>query len=364
MTDRSLALIFALICGCSASGSPSAAPQAATTAKSAATSAKASARLLTKDERLSFIRAAQIWMPTTIPAMDLRAGPPGRGSVPPHAEVNCTYVEEKLSGSSRKFSCTLDDGDVVKVRYGLRNGQVEGSVIASRLLWALGFMADRVYPARVVCNGCSPDPWTKKARAPGSQAFDPAVIERKPAGHEMKAEHRVGWSWPELALIDEAAGGASQAQRDGLRLLAVFMQHNDTQSDQQRLLCLPGGLRPDGLCDKPFLALHDVGLTFGRANFWNLGGTGSVNLYEWEHTPIWRDSKACIGHLSRAFSGTIADPPISEPGRAFLAGLLMQLTDGQLHDLFNVARVEARSRNPNISDKVHGAPGESRWNRR
>ena len=48
-------------------------------------------------------------------------------------------------------------------------------------------------------------------------------------------------------------------------------------------------------------------------------------------------------------SGTLGDPAISEAGRAFLAGLLLQLTDQQLHDLFEVGRVDSRSRKPNSS---------------
>jgi hypothetical protein len=40
------------------------------------------------------------------------------------------------------------------------------------------------------------------------------------------------------------------------------------------------------------------------------------------------------------------NPQISEAGRAFLAGLLVQLSDAQLRDLFEVARVTRRSTDP------------------
>ena len=182
--------------------------------------------------------------------------------------------------------------------------------------------------------------------------FDPAAIERKADGHEMKAEEGEGWAWPELNLVDEAQGGASRAQRDALTLLAVFMQHTDSKPEQQRLLCLPGGLTGDGMCDKPFMMLHDVGLTFGGANFFNRTDTGSVNLPEWTKTPIWRDARACVGHLSKSRTGTLGDPKIGEAGRAFLADRLVQLTDQQLRDLFEVARVDLRNRNLNGSDSA------------
>ena len=127
--------------------------------------AKSPRSSLTREDRLAFIRHAQVWAPTNVSAMALRAGPQGKGAFPPNALVTCDYVEAKLSGSSRKFDCAIGEDDVVKVRYGSENWEVEGAVLASRLLWALGFGADRVYPVRVLCRGCSPDPWTKRCQS-------------------------------------------------------------------------------------------------------------------------------------------------------------------------------------------------------
>ena len=310
---------------------------------------------MSKKDRLAFIRKAQVWTPTDIPAMNIRLGPQGKGAFPPNAVVTCDYIKTKLSGSSRKFECRTADGDTIKVRYGPGNGEVQGSVLASRLLWALGFGADRVYAARVICRGCSPDPWTEHERQSGEQLFDPVAIERKPAGIEMKSGNHSGWGWQELALVDPAEGGAPASQRDALRLLAVLMQHTDNKPDQQRLLCLPGGVTVEGRCDTPFLALHDVGLTFGRANFSNSHNTASVNFVEWDKTPVWRNAQTCTGHLNKSSTGTLGDPTIHEAGRAFLADLLVQLTDQQLHDLFDVARVALRSRRPDGTVAAAGA---------
>jgi hypothetical protein len=307
---------------------------------------------LTEQARLAAIAKAQVWTPTNVPAMDLRMGPQGPGAYQPDELVTCDYVDRKLKGTSLKFDCAVGPGDEVKVRYGELNGKVQGEVLATRLLWALGFGADAAYPVRVRCRGCSPDPWNDREAIRGVvQLFDPAVIERRPKGHALETAANVGWTWSELDFIDESQGGAPKAQRDALTLLAVFMQHTDTKPDQQRLLCLPGGLNDDGACDKPFMMLHDVGLTFGHANYFNRTPTGSVNFEQWSKTPIWRDAAACRGHLSKSMTGTLGDdPPISEAGRQFLANLLVQLTDRQLHDLFDVARVDRRSRKPNSSE--------------
>jgi hypothetical protein len=97
------------------------------------------------------------------------------------------------------------------------------------------------------------------------------------------------------------------------------------------------------------MMMHDVGLTFGHANYINRTSTGSVNFDEWSTTPVWRDAKKCVGHMSQSITGTLGDPTISEAGRQFLADLLVQLTDQQLKDLFEVARIDSRSRKPGSS---------------
>jgi hypothetical protein len=135
-------------------------------------------------------------------------------------------------------------------------------------------------------------------------------------------------------------------QRDALTLLAVMIQHTDSKPEQQRLLCLPGGVNAEGWCDKPFLAVHDAGLTFGHGNLWNEQGRASVNFAEWARTPVWRDRDTCIAHMSQSHTGTLGDPAIGEAGRAFLANLLQQLTDSQLHDLFEVGRADRRQIDP------------------
>lgn len=303
---------------------------------------------LRSQARLAFLKTARVWTPTHVSAMDVRAGPPAHVSWQPNEMVTCDYIEVVRTGSSRKFHCVLASGLVVKVRYGAGNGEVYGSVLATRLLWALGFGADRVDPVRVRCQGCSSDPWNDRKRAVGEQVFDPATIERKPAGHEMKTEPE-GWAWPELRLVDGVPNGASDAERDALTLLAVFVQHTDSKRQQQRFLCLPGGMTEEGLCTLPFLFVHDVGLTFGRASLWNRASTGSVNFDAWSSTPIWRDAGRCVGHLSESKTGTLKDPTVSEAGRRFLADLLVQLTDRQLRDLFDVARVDRRGGDANGS---------------
>jgi hypothetical protein len=164
-------------------------------------------------DRAALIRGAQVWMPTAIASMDIKAGPGGPDAFAPGAVVSCEYEDKQLDGNSRKFACQLTPDDEVKVKFGGGNGEVFGEVAATRLLWALGFGADRMYPVRVICRGC-PDDFGPAGEHPGERLVEPAIIERKLADEPRGAEG--GWSWGELDLIDEQAGGATRPQRDAL----------------------------------------------------------------------------------------------------------------------------------------------------
>jgi hypothetical protein len=297
------------------------------------------------DIRKAVIARAQLWNPTDVPMMDLKLGPQGKGAFPFRATVDCDYVNKKLDGNSPKFACVIGKDDEVKVKYGGGNGEVFGEVLSTRLLWALGFMADRMYPVNVICRRC-PAEFGGIERPGRESRFDPAVIERKAEGREWPSENKSGWSWDELDFGDPELGGAPRAQRDALKLLVVFVQHTDTKPEQQRIVCMDRGPASTTSCDRPFLMLNDVGLTFGRANRTNTNATGSVNLAAWRRTPVWKDDTGCTGNLPKSLTGTLDDPAISEEGRSFLAKLLGQLSDRQIRELFEVARVELRLRSP------------------
>lgn len=292
------------------------------------------------DLRRDAIERARVWTPTNVRSMNLRRGPSVRDAFAPNALVDCQYVEREMSGGTPKFTCRLPSGEEVKVKYGRDNGEVYAEVAATRLLWALGFGADYMYPVRVRCRGCPSD--DEKTPAMPVRMFDAAAIERKTPGREVKDNDGEGWSWPELALVLPERGGASRAERDALVLLAVMLQHTDSKREQQRLICR-GRSSGRNRCDRPFLLINDLGRTFGKANAFNRDKTGSVNLEAWANTPVWDGKTGCRGHLPKSVTGTLENPVISEEGRAFLARLLTQLTDRQLRDLFTVARFPMRT---------------------
>src|SRR5438874_9515920 len=106
-----------------------------------------------QEYRASVIARAQIWTETDVRTVDLKTGPKGEKAFPFDDTVTCTYVNKKLSGNTPKFACRIEPDDELKVKYGGNNGEVYAEVAATRLLWALGFGADRQYTVRVLCRG-------------------------------------------------------------------------------------------------------------------------------------------------------------------------------------------------------------------
>jgi hypothetical protein len=201
---------------------------------------------LPPDSRAQVIARAQLWNPTDISKADVKAGPAGEGAFPFHATVYCHYLDREMTGQSPKFACLIGKDDEVKVKFGGTNGEVYGEVLATRLLWLLGFGADRMYPVNVICQGC-PAHFGGIERPGDESRFDPAVIERSMEGMDWLSEGKPGWSWEELDGIDPESGGAPRSHRDALKLLAVLLQHTDSKPEQQRLLC-----QGTDSCRRPF----------------------------------------------------------------------------------------------------------------
>ncbi len=315
-------------------------------------------------ERQALLLRAQVWQAIDTSSLNLIEGPvlPADQRVGP--QVTCTFAfpDKPLGGMTPKFQCELKKDDVVKVKYGEKNGEVYAEVAASRLLWALGFKADTMEPTRVTCRGCPSDPFAAssadwKRGAPtdvATRIYDPAIVEREVPGDKIETPGYEGWAWPELEAASERAGGATRAQIDAFKLLAVFIQHSDTKPDQQEIVCTAGRQKDatgNETCGSPWLVIKDVGGTFGKATLIN---NSKMKLADWSHETVWKDAKQCIGNLPRSFTGNLDDPKISEAGRAFLAQLLNRLNDRQLRDLFTVSNVVRRG------EKIAGADGKKR----
>ena len=301
------------------------------------------------------LRRAQVWFEPAVSLRQMRLGdnPRDKGwDFEPGEQVECVFKPDFVSGSTPKFECERPGGKKIKVKYGRDNKEIYAEVVASRLLSALGFPADRLYVVgRIRCFGCPADPFaglqcmnegrTAESCFPQLDTkkyvdFDHAVIERRLEGEKLETKKVRGWGWNELSKIDAAAGGAPRKHLDALRLLAMFLNHWDNKPKNQRLLCLDeessSGELPE--CRRPVAMVQDLGGTFGPFKF---------DVNGWAKTPVWKDSASCTVSMRRLPYGgsSFPDVQISEEGRLFLATRLAQLSRDQLLDLFESARAGA-----------------------
>jgi hypothetical protein len=299
----------------------------------------------TSAAREDALNRARVFVPSppAIRALDLTANPNDVRPFPRDAVIECRYVPEPSSGTTPKFDCELEDGQVVKVKYG-RTPEIAGEVGATRLLAALGFGADHVSLVQTVrCRGCPPAPFRLRQLAElllvaslferivdysRVRGFQQVAVERKLEGQAIKAGLVEGWEWSDLESVDSTRG-ASRAELDALRLIAVILAHWDNKAQNQRLLCLDPA-KDRTRCRTPLLMLQDVGSTFGPRK---------VDLEPWAATPIWADASGCVATMdSLPYQGATFRPvEISEQGRQLLAGKLRQLSLSQMHDLFSGA---------------------------
>jgi hypothetical protein len=262
--------------------------------------------------------------------------------LPADASLACRFVADAPSGTSPKFHCVLDGGDVVKVKYG-RNPEVHAEAAATRLTSALGFPSDTITLVPTLrCYGCPRFPFESSRLASilpsllssawhpvdsGYTDFEWVAVERKFPAPSIETDRSSGWAWWELK-----ASGAPRADLDALRLLAAFLAHWDNKSDNQRLACLDSEpAEPNRPCAQPLLMLDDLGATFGPHK---------VNLVNWRDAPMWADAHSCeLTMHALPYSGsTFPDVRISEEGRAAFARRLAMLTEPDIRALFADAR--------------------------
>jgi hypothetical protein len=315
--------------------------------------ALAHARLWTKPER-------------PIEKTDLAHNPPAPFLARSRDEAICKFIPRKISGSTPKFFCVFDGGQVLKVKYG-HDAEIHAEVAASRLLHALGAGANHMYYLKTLrCFGCPREPevvlrcLSSKsadirrdcARAygevsPGGELklnldygkyvdFTNVSVESWAEGKTIETPDAEGWGWDELERAQAAGEGASRAERDALRLLAVFLNDWDNSPNNQRLICLPRSEDADGRCTRPFAYMDDVGATFGRAGGIATHSETTLDVEGWRSVPIWKDRERCVVtiHTPKLHHATFDDAMITEAGRRMVAARLRRLRPGQIRGLF------------------------------
>ena len=328
----------------------------------------------TPKDRVAAIQSATIFTPKAVSEANIQQGPeqdPKQFQFHPGDKVTCDFDQpgSQMGGKTPKFSCKISkvesaggqtqtlnpqmDEESVKVKYGATDNEIYAEVVSTRLMWALGYYADSWFPVHVECNNCPAD-LNSGSGSKSLRSFDAATMVRKHSGHKMyeAGKSDEGWSWKEF----ETSNGRPLHEKDGLRLLAAFIQHSDNKPPQQRLVC--DGVKVDQAttpftttCQQSQMIVQDVGASFGGGGWFTSNDGAKMNLDNWVGKKLWKktgtpemkpeDCPVCQAQLSKSLTAKdgLGDPAVSEEGRRFLAGLMCQLTDEQIADLFKVARV-------------------------
>ena len=332
---------------------------------------KVKPQFFTAKDRQDAIRKATFYSAKAVGDVDIMAGPAQKDKdfqFHYNDTVTCEFVSpgQQMGGNTPKFLCnilkvqTLDGqvqtsdqikDDPLKVKFGASNREVYAEIVSSRLLWALGFYTDAWYPIRVECTNCPEDPETGSG-ARGPRTFKQASVVRKFAGHKMveSGKDDEGWSWKEF----EQLNGRPSYEKDSLKLMGAFISHSDNKPPQQRLVCdnvnMDTSTKPVTVtCTSSQMVVQDVGATFGSGGLFTNNKTAKLNLHEWKDKPVWKKVGAagdpnppqCQASLQKSLTAKdgLENPTISEEGRRFTAGLMCQLSDQQITDMFKLSRV-------------------------
>jgi hypothetical protein len=348
------------------------------------------------EDRVRLIQNAAVYDPESagpIENKSLFLGPPHPFFNEAEKPLTCDFIEPTMDdipgGRTPKFFCNaLLNGKptTLKIKYdparqpldgkyGKPNREVYGEVLATRLLWAAGFGADKIYTVKVTCKNCPRDPWTyirKKLNLLDIQdrwiqfvRFDLlsnntwdqklpalevnyAVVEVQHPGKKITSTSgEVGWNWSEM--YDHQTNPETQTlERDTLTIMAAFIDHMDNKASQQRLTCLDGKGAPVATCQSPLMMIHDAGSSFGNgwAPFQGDISLNKVDLDKWVKLSVWADKKKCLVQIHGAPNASFRTTwKVTDAARAKLGTVLSKISDQQLLSLFTAARVQVGSVN-------------------
>ncbi len=256
----------------------------------------------------------------------------GRGGTEHQPKAPFTFISEDRNGTNPKFDARDADNKKWRVKLG---SEARPEVVASRLLWAVGYFVneDYILPQATVANL-----QLKRGRdlVHGSQITD-ARFERKP-GEQKK----IGiWEWKSNPFKDSK-------EFNGLRVMMAVMNNWDLKD-------VNNAVYQDDKHDRQIFLVSDIGATFASNDEHVHHDTDKGNLQSFEHskfitkktdkdvsfgTPmlpaglLLRQGPVLLGETVRrsAIDWIGHDIPVADA--RWVGGLLGQLTHKQLEDAF------------------------------
>ncbi len=175
--------------------------------------------------------------PGNIAERDLFYGQGGNNHQP---KPPFTFLREDLNGTNPKFDARDADGKKWRVKLGEES---RPEVVASRLLWAVGYFAndDYVLPEATV-QGLK---MRRKSESAVGDQITYARFARKPGGQD-----KIGiWEWKDNPFT-------GTREFNGLRVMMAVMNNWDLKDDNNSVY-------KDSKSDRQIFLANDVGATFG-----------------------------------------------------------------------------------------------------
>lgn len=246
-----------------------------------------------------------LWAPVRVAARDLVNGV-GGAALRPREGVHMTFKAEDVTGASPGWDVT----DAAGRRWDVKLGpEARTEVVASRLLWAIGYHQPPTY---LVTS------WTLDGGPrPGPQP--PGRFRTHLAGTKTEGE----WSWHENPFV-----GSRPLQ--GLVVMMILINNWDLKTSQNKIYESTRGRR----LVRQYV-VQDLGASFGRTRTVIPGSKGELADFEREGFIERVDRGFVRFHYRGAWREAQVDDRITPEDVAWTCTLLSRLTDRQWRDAFH-----------------------------
>lgn len=241
----------------------------------------------------------------------------GNGAADRAPKPPFTFIEEDTDGTQPKVKVRDAAGREWTAKFG---DEVHSAIAASRLVWALGYVADELYfVERGTIEGATGLKRAAEFLAPGG-AFTNAAFRLRDEASE-RAEDR--WTFEKNPFI-------GSQELSGLAILMTMICNWDIQGERNNRILRSGGL------DR--YAVTDLGATFGKMGAFP-APRSKWNLEDFQKEEFIEGADANAIDLDYEGYGRINKVPMAH-ARWFNA-LASQLTDEQLKAAFRAAGANA-----------------------
>jgi hypothetical protein len=253
--------------------------------------------------------------PGDISSRDMLHGPGGESMKPDLSSV--TFLEEETGGYSPKFRVKDGAGRVWVAKLGK---EAQPETVATRLVWAVGYMTEIPYLAPCVQIKGAPAPKKEVARCEG-EGFANVRFEARPDDVKRLVE----WSWADNPFKDSR-------EFKGLIVMMALLNNWDLKDSNNKIIYAPAG---EGGQGELRYIISDLGATFGKTgNFITHNRNEPKDFAKSDFVERVEGNRVRFGYDGKN-TGLMENISVDEA--KWIGGLLSKLTEQQIQDAFRAA---------------------------